>query len=185
MTTTMVRAWRLLRCAGAVALWLWLGALALTLVLLAALWVIGWRADVVRTGSMAPALPVDSRALISPVASRDIRPGDVIRFRPRDAGYTSSVLHRVVAVESSRGGLLVFRTQGDANATPDPRAVYGGQIEGRLELHVPRLGGVLALARQPSALALLTGLPLVAGLAAELAARRRRRAHGDAGLVAG
>jgi hypothetical protein len=60
-------------------------------------------------------------------------------------------------------------------ADSDPRPVYGEQVEGRLVFDTPRLGVAVDLFRQPAGLALLVGLPIAAGVMAELLGRSRRR----------
>ena len=172
---TIASSGAILRTGANWAFWVWLVATAATLGIFATLWILGWQVDIVRSASMQPAIPRDSVALIAPIAPGSVRDGDVIRFRLSDDGDERLVLHRVVSVEAADGGLLIFRTQGDANSSPDPRAVYGEQVEGRLVFHIPWLGGVVDLFRQPVGLALLVGLPIAVGLMAEAYGRIRQR----------
>jgi signal peptidase len=152
--------------------WVVFGLLAIVLLLLAATWAIGWQVDIVRSGSMAPTVPRGSVAVIAPISPRAVQPGDVIRFRSRAPGDDRLVLHRVVRTEAAPGGLTAFWTQGDANATPDPRPVYDQQLQGRMVFHVPRLGAVFYALRSPVGLALLVGAPLAISIASEVLGRR-------------
>lgn len=71
----------------------------------------------VRSGSMAPEIPVGALVIAVPASAEKLGPGDVILFqRPDRVGVT--VVHRIHAVEQ-RGSDRVFITKGDANASPD------------------------------------------------------------------
>lgn len=68
------------------------------------------------TGSMAPAFPQGSLAVVQRVPLPDVRLGDVVEVaRPGALPIT----HRVIAV-TVRGGQAVLRLRGDANRRPDP-----------------------------------------------------------------
>jgi signal peptidase I len=71
----------------------------------------------VRTGSMAPVLPVGALVIATRAPAEDLGPGDVIVFeRPDRPGMM--VVHRIEAVEQTPAG-PAFLTKGDANAGPD------------------------------------------------------------------
>jgi signal peptidase I len=71
----------------------------------------------VRTGSMAPAIPVGALVVATRASADDLYPGDVIVFqRPDRPGMM--VVHRIDAVEHRPAG-PVFITRGDANGSPD------------------------------------------------------------------
>lgn len=71
----------------------------------------------VRSGSMAPTIPVGALVMATRAAAADLGPGDVIIFqRPDQPGVM--VVHRIQAVEQSAAG-PVFVTRGDANGSPD------------------------------------------------------------------
>ena len=95
---------------------------------------------VVRSGSMAPSMPVGSLVLTRPVAADQVEPGDVVSVVRTDG---RRITHRVVAAEGS-GALRRLTTQGDANAAPDPESVTAGTVE-RVVLTAPGLGRLLLL----------------------------------------
>ncbi len=95
---------------------------------------------VVRSGSMAPALPVGSLALARPAPVEEIEPGDVISVM---RGEGTRVTHRVVAAEGD-GALRRLTTQGDANSTPDTDPVTAAQVD-RVVLTLPAVGRALQL----------------------------------------
>ena len=83
------------------------------------------RPTIIITGSMEPAIQVNSIVMLEPVEFKDIEVGDVIRYTSY-RGF--SVLHRVIAKNSS-----YVVTQGDANAKPDEFVVLAEQITGRVK----------------------------------------------------
>jgi signal peptidase len=112
-----------------------LGVVAVALVLPL---VTGGAARAVRTGSMAPTLPVGSLILDRPVDAHTLRVGDIATYVRSD---NELVTHRIVAVDHRAGGLsFVFR--GDANRTADPVPVTAANIRGKVWFHVPLLGTV-------------------------------------------
>jgi signal peptidase I len=111
----------------------------------AALWLQGYRAYVVHTGSMSPTYrPGD---LVIDRSPSSYRAGDVITFRHSDR-TTDVVTHRVVSV--SAAGIT---TKGDANATPDAWTIRPNQVQGRTVLGVPYLGYVAVYFKQPAGVA--------------------------------
>lgn len=71
----------------------------------------------VRSGSMAPTIPVGSLVIATVAEADELRVGDVIVFeRPDQPG--TMVVHRIHAVEHTAVG-RAFITKGDANAAPD------------------------------------------------------------------
>lgn len=74
----------------------------------------------VRSGSMAPALPVGSLVVVSPVDPDEVEVGDVLSFHP--PGSSATVTHRVAGIDR-RAGEVVVTTRGDANPAADPAPV--------------------------------------------------------------
>jgi signal peptidase I len=72
----------------------------------------------VLSASMRPTMPEGSVVLITPMAARDVRVGDVVTYQiPVEDRRV--VTHRVVEILEG-GEHPVIRTQGDANNAPDP-----------------------------------------------------------------
>jgi len=125
-------------------LWLvattWASVVALLALTLVGLQISGIRFNAVATESMTPTLPVDSLALTRQADTQRLQVGDVITFlNNRD----QLVMHRVVEIVDHTG-VRRFRTQGDANRTPDVQLVHERNVVGELLGSVPQLG---ALAR--------------------------------------
>jgi signal peptidase len=124
----------------------------------------GVRLVPVLTGSMAPGMPAGSLALTTRLAAEDVRPGQVVAFRPPSAYAREGgrlVLHRVVSATVTPTGLETV-TRGDANAVRDPWTLsLGPDAElGRERLSVPHLGRIVA-GGPLAAASLLLGLAML------------------------
>jgi signal peptidase I len=71
----------------------------------------------VLTGSMEPTFGPGWAIVTQPVATTNLRTGEIIVFRP--PGETTIFAHRIVSI-SGPAGHPVVRTRGDANPTEDP-----------------------------------------------------------------
>jgi len=106
----------------------------------------GYRAYVVRTGSMAPTYPPGDLVVDAPAGGRYVT-GTVVTFRPHP-GAQNVTTHRVHAHTS--GGL---RTKGDANRTPDVEPVPRTDVVGRVVASVRHGGYVVVYLQQPAGVA--------------------------------
>lgn len=149
-------------------------SLAITLILIlvvcaAALTIIGpfigWRVNVVLSGSMEPALQTGSVILTRPIAPEQVKAGDIILFSSGPGGsfYTT---HRVIGISQSPD--LQFTTKGDANKDKDPSPVSSAQLAGVLVLGIPYLGYILPLIKTPLGIVMLIGLPALILIALEV-----------------
>lgn len=127
----------------------WLARIGLWLVILTAATVLvvavliprltGARPFVILTGSMRPSLPPGTLVVTKPVDSSRIGVGTVITYQIT-SGEPQTVTHRVTAQGFSHDGERRFRTQGDANDTPDQGWVRAVQVRGTVWYAVPWLG---------------------------------------------
>jgi signal peptidase I len=142
------------KSAPATAALLALTALA-TLMLLPPL--LGYERYVIEGGSMGAALPRGSIAFEEVVPTADLRPGDVITYRPPHA--SRPVTHRIDA--ASRNG--VFRTKGDANAAADRWTfTLPHDRQARLAFHIPLAGYAIAALEIRAVRMALIGVPALA-----------------------
>jgi signal peptidase I len=96
---------------------------------------LGWRADVIMSGSMAPRVLPGDVVVGQPASGDDVRDGQVIVFEnPADPSRT--VLHRVVRRQDD--GSLV--TRGDANLADDSSPVDPAAVVAVPRLRVPYVG---------------------------------------------
>ena len=133
---------------------------------------------VVLSGSMEPVLHTGDVSVVSSIAPRDARPGDIVTFRDPD-NAERLITHRVRAMHV-QGDAVVFRTRGDANNVSERwRVPANGEI-GRVIYRIPKLGWVLAYARSKGLFMLLLGGALALLLVLELTSIwRPEEGHGD------
>jgi signal peptidase len=136
-------------------------------------WLLGWQLQTVLSGSMAPTYPVGSLLVVGQIDASDVRPGMAVVFEdPANRGRI--VTHRVV--ERVPADTVQFRTQGDANAAPDPVTVPARLIRGRVLSHVTHLGTLMEWLQWPRSFVLLVVAPATLIVIVEWRDRRRSRA---------
>ena len=143
---------------------------------------LGWRSDVVLSGSMRPALHPGDVVVSAPVGAGQVHVGDVVVVR-NPARPDRTLVHRVDSVRPD--GTLA--TRGDANTSADSTTVAPEEVLGRGRLRVPGVGlasvwlqqdRLLPLAAAVLAVAAATwGTVAVAVAAVEVPGRGRRRAE--------
>jgi hypothetical protein len=126
--------------------------------------VVGWQSTVVLSGSMSPALAPGDVAVVRPVPTAELRPGQVLLVDDPDLPGRLR-MHRLVVVEP--GGL---RLRGDANPAADTALVDPSAVHGVGTLRLPMLGlpalwadegRTAPLVGTSAALAVLAGLALL------------------------
>lgn len=100
----------------------------------------GYQIYHVISGSMEPAIPVESVVYVKDVAPADIQKKDVIAFHSV-LGEEAIITHRVVSNNRVAGEIV---TKGDANAKEDLEPVPYENVLGKVALTVPVLGKILA-----------------------------------------
>jgi signal peptidase I len=125
----------------------------------------GTRPLVVTSGSMEPAYPVRSLALVSRVDAGRIHEGDVVAVSLPSG---RRVLHRVAAVHVAANGQRAVTLKGDANPKPDVEPVVLDRRAYRAVACVPFVGTIAMWFRTPAA-----GFLLALVLLGPLALRRR------------
>ncbi|MBI4317936.1 MAG: signal peptidase I [Chloroflexi bacterium] len=103
-------------------------------------WARGFKTMVVTSGSMEPTIALGSAVVLVPVASDQVRDGDIITFSSR--GSSGTVTHRVLSTKEIQEKTY-FQTKGDANETPDPDLAYSGAVFGKVGAVFPLVGYVL------------------------------------------
>jgi signal peptidase len=140
--------------------------------------ILGYQRYVIEGGSMGGALPRGSIAYEEVVPADEIRPGDVITYRP--PGATLLRTHRVVWVGSS-GGERLYRTKGDANDASDgPAFTLARATQARVVMHVPLAGyAVAALSIRAVRMTVIGAPALVIAFVAFRSGWRERRQAGS------
>lgn len=155
------------------ALWALAALGAACLALTAAGLAVGARPLVVKTGSMAPELPVGTVALVRPAPAASVSRGEVVAVVRADG---RRILHRVRGARPAGGGAHTLVLRGDRNRADDP-PVTVERVERPL-LAVPGVGRPLTWLGGRWAqywLGVLTGV-----LALSWLALRRRRVQAAA-----
>lgn len=147
-------------------LWNIFSAVLVALVVLLAVALVGVRLAGIKTyavlsGSMEPAYPTGSLLYVKSVAPEELKVGDAITFLLDE---DTAATHRIVEILPDRedGSVLRFRTQGDANDTPDGTLVHCRNVIGKPVLCIPHLGRLAHFVQHPP------GLYLAVGFAAAL-----------------
>jgi len=99
------------------------------------------------SGSMNPAIKQGS--VVMTFRQKDYERNDVVTFIKDGERIT----HRIYAIENEE-----YITKGDANPSPDLENVKKEEIIGRVYLHIPYIGYLLALTRTPLGIILLVSL---------------------------
>lgn len=127
-------------------------------------------AALVGGGSMEPTMYLGDVAVLSKTSGDTVRVGEVIQYRKGDI----IVLHRIMDTVGDHGG-KAFITKGDNNNSVDSEPVVPSQVMGKLVTVIPKLGWLAIIARTPTGLLALIGVPVFILLALEGASRWRRR----------
>jgi len=121
---------------------------------------------VVKSGSMAPAIGVNSLLLVRPVGDKFTSPipNEVPRFRAGEViTYTSDrskvpITHRIVSLEEKEGEIF-YQTKGDANKSPDTKLIPQSDILGYTFFSIPSVGKVVDFTSTLAGFFLLILLP--------------------------
>ncbi len=112
-----------------------------------------YRAYIVQSGSMEPALKTGS--IVITRSAEKYKAGDIITFTGQG---TSQITHRILGVETENGE-TVFTTKGDANEETDSAKVRGSQIIGKSFISIPHVGYFADFVRTPKGFVILVVIP--------------------------
>ena len=123
--------------------------------------VMGYTLFRVMTGSMEPAIPVNSLIIVKEISPEQLQEGDVISFYSRDPSLMGQVnTHRIVSIEQMNGEYH-FHTKGDANNVDDKYETLQGDLVGKVIYSSYRLGQVVRLISNPLIFVPMIILPLI------------------------
>lgn len=115
------------------------------------------------TGSMEPALPVDTMCVVKLCGTEDINEGDVISFYTLEREIAGSVVtHRAVEIQTSADGKKSIVTKGDANPSADANPVTEEYLIGKVVWSSLFWGKLVRLASNPLIFAVFILVPLFA-----------------------
>jgi signal peptidase len=122
----------------------------------------GYRALIVKSGSMAPAIQTGDVVVTKLVRPSEIRVGDVVTFRDPSRNE-DLVTHRVQRIEPN-GAQITFETRGDANTGVEDWDIARNGTVGRYVFRIPKIGfGLVWIAIPFARIALVAGACLVLG----------------------
>ena len=115
-------------------------ALVLVLaILLVGVRLVGIQPYTVLSGSMEPTYPVGSMIYVTSIEPEELEVGDPVTFY---LGGTTVATHRIIEIlpDPLNPAARYFRTQGDANSTPDSEPFHSSRLIGKPVFNVPYLG---------------------------------------------
>jgi len=97
---------------------------------------LGFQLYNILTGSMEPAIPINSVIYVKSCEPSRLQVGDVITYR---LGTDTDLVqtHRIEAIDSENA---LFITKGDANMSVDQTPVKAENIIGKVVFHIPQYG---------------------------------------------
>jgi len=122
----------------------------------------GYRALIVKSGSMSPAIGTGDVVVTRLVHPGSVHVGDVVTFRDPSRNQ-DLVTHRVVKIQP-HGAKIAFETRGDANTGVEDWDIAREGSVGRYHFRIPRIGYALVWVAMPLArIALVMGACLILG----------------------
>jgi len=91
---------------------------------------------VIYSGSMQPEYQVGDMVIVDEVSADEIQKGDVIQF----VRHETTIMHRVIDIQTNQDGEKIFIVKGDANDEPDSDPVTAQQIKGEAVFNIPKIG---------------------------------------------
>lgn len=96
-------------------------------------------AYVIVSPSMVPTIKVQDGVIIK--RDNNLEIGDIITFSSRDPRYTGlTITHRIVGIEKTEKGEVLYRTKGDNNNVSDRSLVHKDDVIGKVLFKFPKAG---------------------------------------------
>ena len=116
----------------------------------------GLRTYAVMSGSMEPTYPTGSLLYVKKVDPAELKVGDSITFMLDEDTVAT---HRIIEIlpDEEEKDVIRFRTQGDANDTPDGTPVHCKNVIGKPVFAIPYLGYFAHMIQKPPGLYLALG----------------------------
>ena len=139
--------------------------------------VLGVTPLVVLSGSMSGDAPdhieVGDLIFVDKAEPQDLKVGDVIAFK--EGGVV--VTHRIIDIQRSAEGKLLFHTKGDANNAPDLLPTPQDRLVGVYMGRIPKVGDFAIFLQTPLGMILFIGFPLIAFIIYDILRRQRYAAR--------
>lgn len=115
---------------------------------------------IVLTDSMYPNIKSGDLIICDTLEAEEVNEGDVIAFFDPAGNGSSVVTHRVIEITDDNG-VIAWRTQGDANNTPDSSLVPADNLVGRYKLRIAGAGNVAMFMQTTQGLIVCVVLPII------------------------
>lgn len=112
--------------------------------------ILGHRIYIVESGSMLPALKIDSMLIVKEVAPNEIQIGDIVSYYTNNTD--TRVTHRVVDIQDNGN---TFITRGDANNADDPNPLDKERLIGKVIFPIPFVGMIFRTLSKPISIVVL------------------------------
>lgn len=142
-------------------------------------------AYVIVSPSMVPTINVEDAIVIKRMDPEDLKRGDIISYFGMDSYYSGKVItHRIIGIEKSSDGDLLFHTKGDNNNVADGVLVNEDNVYGKVLLRIPKLGYIRRFLSTYFGWILCIALPLLYLILSEVIRVRKmirkKKEQGDA-----
>lgn len=101
-------------------------------------------------------IEVGDLIFVGPASPEELKEGDVIAFMEGRIVVT----HRIIGIQSDEDGSLLFRTQGDANDSPDTKLVKQENIVGIYRIRIPKVGDFALFLHTPLGMLIFIVIPV-------------------------
>ncbi|GEM_PF-1669558 len=119
----------------------------------------GWRAFVVMSPSMEPAISTGSLVITHQINPKSLKASDVITFIRPDK-TREFITHRIKNI-TQNGAITIIKTKGDKNKSQDNWVLAGGGVVGKVIYTIPQLGYLLSLSKTKLGIVLLIIIPAI------------------------
>jgi len=127
--------------------------------------VLGLTPMVVLSGSMSGVaedhIEVGDLIFVGKADPKELKVGDVIAFMESDHS-TTVVTHRIIEIQSTEDGSILWQVKGDANNAPDARLVPEDNLVGIYQFRIPKVGDFAMFLQKPLGMMIFIGIPLLA-----------------------
>lgn len=123
------------------------------------------------SGSMEPTIHVNDVVLIKEVPQNQINNGDIISFKSGG----DIITHRIINIENTESGMLLYTTKGDANNIEDEEKIIFEDIEGKYVGKIPKIGKIILALKSKTTLGIVLAILIFLYMIEQKANMKRNR----------
>lgn len=114
-------------------------------------------------------IEVGDLIFVGPANPGELEAGDVIAYMEGKIVVT----HRIIEVQAAEDGSRLFRTQGDANNSPDTEPVKEENLVGIYKSRIPKVGDFALFLQTPLGMLVFIGIPVLGFIIYDIIRRQR------------